>query len=305
MSMMARLSKRVARLAARNRWEWLIALGLNNLRVNRAIRPLGGDELRRLGLPVKRLELTTDEYRQFVSVPALRSYGMLKYCHSKVLEYLTTARLLELRNGMHLLDAAGGSTAEYLRAVSDHVPGVHGYIQDPFAATELKASFEVLTGSIEAIGVAAQSLDAISCHHSIEHFRDDLDSRFIEESIRVLRPGGRLVIVPVFITTTYAEIWLHKASAGANAGDPAAQKIIDRTATFAGWGPYEGFARTYDVDALRRRILSRVTESCSASIYEIRLDGKPAPDLRRNHHQPLCNGDMKALLIEKMPPRER
>jgi SAM-dependent methyltransferase len=287
---------RLAKIFRRNRWEWLIALRLNNLRVNRCIQPVALESLKTLNVQLGRLELTSEDYRRFVAAPAIRSYAGLPYAHSKVIEYLTTATLLNLRSGCRLLDAAGGSNAEYLRTVAAHTRGLYGVIQDPFASEELKSQFTVLHGLIEQIPIEDESLDAISCHHSLEHFQGDLDGRFIEEAVRVLRPGGRLAIAPIFITTCYAEIWNRGAP---NGGDPAARKIVDRTATFAGWGPYEGFARTYDKETFRNRILARIPSRCDVTIYEVLLDGRPAPDLKANRHQPLLNGRMKALLVEK------
>lgn len=287
--------RRLKRIATRNKWEWLTALRLNNRKVNRLISPLPLSEIAAAGIETGYCDLTGDDYRRFVQSPAIRSWAGRPFFHSKITEYLVTATLLELTPESRLLDAAGGSTAEYLRAVRDHVGGIDGYIQDPYAAPELSEQFTVINGSIDSIPLPDDSLDAISCHHSIEHFRGDLDSRFICEAVRVLRPGGRLVIVPIFLTDTYAEIWNQEL--GEN--DDQARQIHDRTATFAGWGPYEGFARTYDLARFEGRLLDRI-QGCSIRVLQIRIDGEAVPDLTANKHQPRLNGEMKALLVEKL-----
>jgi hypothetical protein len=288
------LADKVSKRLFRNRWEWLIRLRWNNRRLNRLVRPISSDELKEL--PVVTLELSTEDYREFVAAPGARSFARLPYAHSKMLEYLTTLRLLRIGDGMHLLDAAGGSLAEYLRIVRHHVPGVIGYVQDPIVPTETESPWTLMAGSIERIPLPDNSLDAISCHHSIEHFRGDLDSQFIAEALRVLKPGGRLAIAPLFLTNLYSEIWNR---APEQPCDPAATVIVDRTATFCGWGPYEGFARTYNLAAFRRRILDRLPADAHAQVYRVLLDGRPAPDLAVNRHQPRLNGEMKALLITK------
>lgn len=45
---------------------------------------------------------------------------------------------------------------------------------------------------------------ALTLHNSFEHFEGDTDMRFLREAGRVLRPGGRMCIVPLFLRDSYA-----------------------------------------------------------------------------------------------------
>jgi SAM-dependent methyltransferase len=152
-------------------------------------------------------------------------------------------------------------------------------------------------GSINAIPLPDEFLDGISCHHSFEHFRDNLDIEFIQEAVRLLRVGKKLVIAPLFLTNEYAEIWNTKQIDKSDHKEGIT--IFDRTSTFAGWGPYEGFARTYSPSAFKTRIIENLPSNCKVEIYKVLLDGQSVPDISKNSHQPLLNAEMKAMVITK------
>ncbi len=280
------------------RWEWLTAWRLNNLKINQILRPANDLEIAEIPIETSTLELTQHEYMCLVNCTILRRYSRLSYAHSKPLEYLTTIKLLGLTDSDCILDAAGGQKAEYTRAVIEFTKfKLTAYCQDSLLNGQNLDGISYIGGSIEAIPLPDESVDAISCHHSFEHFRHDLDVKFIQEAVRLLRVDGRLVITPLFITNEYAEIWNNKH---VETYDPEnATTIIDSTATFAGWGPYEGFARVYCPVAFKQRILDNLPSNCKAKLFKVLLNGRPVPDIRKNSHQPLLNTQMKALLIHK------
>jgi len=290
--------KRLSRSISTYKWKLLINFRLNNSKINRILRTINESEIREIPIEISNLEFSTNDYSNFIDSPVLNKYNRLTYPYSKPLEYLTTMTLLDLKAGDKILDAAGGEKAEYIKAlmaVSDFK--FTAYCQDSLLDGKSADGITYIGGSIDAIPLPDESLDGISCHHSFEHFRDDLDIKFIQEAVRLLRVGKKLVIVPLFIANEYAEIWnkkqIHKY-------DPEkALTIFDSTASFAGWGPHEGFARTYNPSALKTRILDNLPSHCEAKIYKVLLDGKPVPDINQNYHQPLLNVEMKALVITK------
>ncbi|MEH2457049.1 methyltransferase domain-containing protein [Nostoc sp.] len=280
------------------KWRWLTKLHLNNLKVNRILRPTDDSEIGKTQVEVNNLSLSETDYKNFVNSDVLSKYNQVGYVHSKPLEYLTTMTLLDLKEGDEILDAAGGEKAEYIKAlmaVSNFK--LTAYCQDSLLDGKAADGIKYIGGSIDAIPLPDESLDGISCHHSFEHFRDDLDIEFIKEAVRLLRVGRKLVIAPLFLANEYAEIWNNKQIQKSSV--ETAITIFDNTATFAGWGPYEGFARTYSPAAFKARIIDNLPSNCQAKIYKVFVDGKPVPDIKKNYHQPLLNSEMKVLVITK------
>ncbi|MDF5715137.1 MAG: methyltransferase domain-containing protein, partial [Rhizonema sp. NSF051] len=260
--------------------------------------PINESEIGETKIEISNLHFSINDYNNLKKFPVLNKYAQLSYPYSKTLEYLTSMTLLELKAGDKILDAAGGEKAEYLKVLmAAYDFKFTAYCQDSLLDGKSVDGVTYIGGSIDNIPLPDESLDGISCHHSFEHFRGDLDIKFIQEAVRLLRVGGKLAIVPLFIANEYAEIWnikkIHKY-------DPEkALTIYDSTASFAGWGPYEGFARTYSPTALKTRIIDNLPSNCQAKISKVLLDNKAVPDIKQNYHQPLVNAEMKALIITK------
>jgi hypothetical protein len=94
------------------------------------------------------------------------------------------------------------------------------------------------------------SVSRMALHCTFEHFERDADTRFIHEARRVLSPGGRVVIVPLYIHQHYT-VWT----------DPSlfasARIVVDPGARLfrkVGWS--NQFGRHYSPEALRDRLLN-------------------------------------------------
>jgi SAM-dependent methyltransferase len=287
----ARLAGRRGRRLAR-----LAAAGRANRGIDSWLRPADLAEVAGW-LETGTLALERADYDRLLATPALERFRGLPFAHTKPLEYLASLRALAPRAGETLLDAAGGASAEYLRAAGDFLGVALERIgQDALAGRVREPSLRFVSGSVERIDLPDACVDAIACHHSFEHFRGETDGRFVDEALRLLRPGGRLAVVPLFLGSAYVELWNRRPARG---GDPRARRVVDRSAAFAGWGPFEGFARVYDAEALRARVLARLPAGARARLLRVTFDGRPAPDLAANRHQPAVNGDMKLLLVRK------
>ncbi|GAB4408803.1 MAG: hypothetical protein OHK0039_12070 [Bacteroidia bacterium] len=96
------------------------------------------------------------------------------------------------------------------------------------------------------------SVDAVTLHCSLEHFEGDTDTRFFQRLERLLRPGGRAIVLPFYIAHRYT---IHI--------DPAYNLLkghrpqLDPLAQLRYCDWYQFFSRHYDLAALQRRILSQ------------------------------------------------
>jgi len=143
-------------------------------------------------------------------------------------------------------------------------PGVHGHQ----VGCEV-GSIPLPDGSLTAI----VSFCAFNC------FEGDADQAFLKEAVRLLQPGGRLVIVPLCIGDTYVNLY-----------DPAVMNRPEnldagaRHIPWTGWG--SNFGRWYDRDAFERRFLNNVAGS-AARIEQVK-PGQPADAGVRDFYAAVC-----------------
>lgn len=120
----------------------------------------------------------------------------------------------------------------------EYKPGIHGWrIGAPASAMLLKS------GSVSHV----VSFCAFNC------FEGDDDTAMIREAGRLLKPGGRLIIVPLCIGDEYVNLYDPRFIAGVERLDEGA-----RPAALMGWG--NGFGRWYDRQAFESRILSHARD---------------------------------------------
>ena len=101
-------------------------------------------------------------------------------------------RFLNAIPGGRLLDVGCG-TGEWLSAMRIRGWRVEGVEFDENAVqTARNLGLDVRCGSLEQQGYSAESFDAVTLHHVIEHVLDP--EATIAECSRILKPGGRLVI---------------------------------------------------------------------------------------------------------------
>ena len=165
--------------------------------------------------------------------------------------------LLEVKSGDRVLDvacgqgwttqrlAARGARAYGIDLLEEHVelcrqrfgsPGVRFAVGD---ATDLVASAETL-------GLAPGSVDGIHCLQAAFQFGSEGRRAFLADSFRLLRPGGRLVLVDF--------TWRSDRPEEIEALDP--DRLIRDTWRFERFEPFEGYRRAArDVGFRERRIL--------------------------------------------------
>ncbi|WP_338668964.1 class I SAM-dependent methyltransferase [Pseudodesulfovibrio methanolicus] len=274
----------------RTNWPWTLyqRAGINNLVTNRKLYPVEGGD----GEPCR---LVRADYDALLALDVMERFRKYPFVFDKVLEYAVSIRLLGLEPGKVLLDAAGGF-GEYAAAALELCGLERVYCLDAVRLPDRGDGVERLVGDVSAIPLPDASLDAISCHHSFEHFQGEADVAFIREIGRVLRPGGRACIIPFFLCNRYAEI---RNVRGRALFDPKAMAVYDPFGTFPGWGPFERFARVYDRQAFEGRLLPAAEGRLDVSVHPVFFESEPCPDMSRNHHQPRLNGLLKALILTR------
>ncbi|HRC32824.1 MAG TPA: methyltransferase domain-containing protein [Bacteroidia bacterium] len=109
----------------------------------------------------------------------------------------------------------------------------------------------------------SNSVDAITLHCSLEHFEGDTDKLFFAEVNRILKTGGKAVILPFYFAHTYT---IHI--------DPAFNllrnhhPIIDAEADLHYCNWYQYHSRHYDVMQVQKRIASQMPD-CSIKLFRV------------------------------------
>lgn len=275
---------------ARTNWPWTLyqKVGINNLVTNLTLRPEKGGE-------GEAYNLVKADYDELLELDVMERFRKFPFVHDKVLEYAASMKILQLTPDTILMDCAGGF-GEYAAAAKT-LRGLHTvYCLDAMELKSRDDGVRRLVGDVSDIPMPDESVDAISCHHSFEHFQGNGDRDFLKEVARVLKPGGRACILPFFLCNEYAEI---RNVRGQTVFDPKAKSIYDPFGTFPGWGPFERFARVYDQKAVSERLLPVVEKSLMATVHPILFESEPCPDMQKNTHQPRLNGHLKALVLVK------
>lgn len=145
-----------------------------------------------------------------------------------------------------LLDVGcgNGQVASTLAGLGWNVVGLE---PDPVPARLARERYglEVIEGTLEEAQLAPESFDAITMHHVLEHLVDPLTA--LRECWRVLRPGGRLVVVTPNIASLahrwFGDSWLYL--------DPPRHLIIFSRAALAEMAARAGFMVTGQRTPLR------------------------------------------------------
>jgi hypothetical protein len=175
----------------------------------------------------------------------------------KLLEYFVSLDLLELHPDEVVIDVA--SEWSIFPQVAHQLTGATIYQQDLIYPPGVHGN--QIGGSAARMPIADGFADKLVAHNAFEHFEGTADSDFMSEAWRILRPGGRLCILPLFMSDHFVIL-----------SDPLVNRrgvVWDSGATVVElpWW-HNRFGRMYDAQALRRRVLEPA-QAFKQTIYHV------------------------------------
>jgi SAM-dependent methyltransferase len=208
------------------------------------------DALATLGVEMRAYRIDVDAFRRHVvACNYPRNYGAGPLDEGgvreqKLLEYFVSLDLLSVRPSDLVIDVASEwsifpdvlrelSAATVYRQDLIYPPGING---------------NRVGGSAARMPVAGEFADKLVLHNAFEHFERSADFDFIAEAWRVLKPGGTLCILPLFVSDEYTILTDPLVDRRGIVWDEGA-----RVVEVPGW--HNRFGRFYDASALRRRVL--------------------------------------------------
>lgn len=175
----------------------------------------------------------------------------------KSLEYYVSLELLRLNNSDICLDVA--SQRSPFPEIARTIYGCTVYKQDLAYSTDY-ARFQI-GGNAASMDLPDEFCTAVTLHCSFEHFENDDDRHFITEAYRVLKPGGRLCIVPFYLKNRYYIV-----------SDPLIQSIdphkYPEAYIYKNYGSFLGFTRHYDTHQAVKRLFE-MPQNWRIQLYDV------------------------------------
>jgi len=155
------------------------------------------DECRRRDIPFEELRIDADDFSQFARKFRISPFSLyaLRSREKKVMEHYVAFKLLDLKPGNRYIDIASESSP--FSGLARRKMGLEVYSQDLSYPKGLRGNR--IGSSADSLPVSDNWIDGASLQCAFEHFQGDIDSNFIRELARVLKQGGRCVIVPLYV----------------------------------------------------------------------------------------------------------
>ena len=162
----------------------------------------------------------------------------------KLLEYFVSLDLLAIKPDDVVIDIAS-EWSVFPKVVRERI-GAQVYRQDMIYPPGVHG--DQIGGSAAHMAIPDNFATKLVLHNAFEHFEQNADTEFIVEAFRILKPGGSLCILPLFMAAQHSIMT-----------DPLVNRrgvVWDKAAKIVEWpGFHNRFGRFYDVDALRLRVL--------------------------------------------------
>jgi SAM-dependent methyltransferase len=187
------------------------------------------------GNPVHRMQIVPDEFRAFKALYQDDREGI---DDQKLLEYFISYKFLDFQPSDTYIDIAA-QNCPFAFFVRERF-GCQVYRQDLYYMNK-GVHGEDIGGDASRLPLKRGSVSKMSLHNSFEHFEGNSDIRFIREAQRVLKVGGKMIIVPLFIEEEY------QVETEAGWIDESGEKQL--------WNPGARFSRIYNLDQFKERVI--------------------------------------------------
>jgi len=177
----------------------------------------------------------------------------------KSFEHFMSLRLLEVKAGEVFVDVASENSP--VPKIYSRLSGCVSYRQDIMYVPGF--SKDKIGGDACNMPIADGFADKIALTCSLEHFEHEKDRELFAELSRVLKPGGRLCIVPLYMFTKPAN------QTDPTVSVPAGVEFDRDVAVYCAKGWVNRFARFYSVESLIERLLDPSAAAFTFTVFKI------------------------------------
>ncbi len=242
---MSRLISRIGReLAWYSCYAWHRGLATSFVPDTGAVRRA----LEAAGVPFERLKIPKDGFCKFLSdceYPVFYHRGKGKIYIEKCLEHYLSLIMLEVERSDSYIDlaSAGSPFPDYVRRTLGCRVLRNDLTYSPGISEDSKIGSDACH-----LPLPDQAITKATLHCSFEHFEGDADIEMIREFNRILSPGGRACIIPLYLHREYVGLTDPFVDRNGLAWDQEMRVIYSKN-----YGQRHG--RFYDVARLQKRIV--------------------------------------------------
>lgn len=178
------------------------------------------DKVHEINLELKEFTVDFNDYQQWMDTinyeknypKYAAEFGVDRYLPAKSLQHYLSLRLLGIDKKAVYLDVAS-SKSVFPDILTGNYKVKKVFRQDLLYKKGIHGSH--IGSNAVSIPLPGESIDKITLHCSWEHFEYDSDRAFIKEAHRILKKGGGLCIIPLYLAEEYflitsPAVWLHK-----------------------------------------------------------------------------------------------
>lgn len=223
-------------------------------------------KLRKSGISVRDFFVDVDDYNEYVANAGYRDAYRDYYCDNrpeKTLEHYLAFKALGLSAKDCFIDVA--SEHSPMAQIYGTLSGAECYTQDIQYQPGIVGNR--IGGDACAMPVADGFATAAALTCSLEHFEADADIRLFDEMSRILKPGGKLVVAPLYMSTVDATQTDPLYSAATDIPFDKGCVVYCKE----GWGNRHG--RFYSPKSLTKRLIARHRARLRFDVFRLRNHG--------------------------------